>query len=77
MDMPFFGHPEMAKLVPPICIHCDDQLAIGWIQSQMYNDKFKHIRHRHNIIKQTLSIEIITLEYAKSNDNLVDPLIKR
>ena len=35
--------PMWTKLVPPICIHCDGQSAIGRTQSYMYNDKSQHI----------------------------------
>ena len=31
--------PIWMKLVPPICIYCDSQLAIGRAQSYMYNGK--------------------------------------
>ena len=40
------------KLVPPICIHYDSQSVIGRAQNSMYNGKSKHIRRRHNTIKQ-------------------------
>ena len=39
------------KPVPPICIHCDTQYAIGRAQSSMYNGKSRHIRRRHNTIR--------------------------
>ena len=44
--------PRWPKPVPPICIHCDSQSAIGRAQNSMYNGKFRHIRRRHNTIKQ-------------------------
>ena len=44
------------KPVPPICIHCDSQSAIGRAQNSMYNGKSRHIRCRHSNIKQKLSI---------------------
>ena len=64
------------KLVPPICIHCDSQSAIGRAQKNIYNSKSKHIRRRHNTIKQLLSIEVISLDYVKSKDNMADSLTK-
>ena len=42
----------------------------------MYNGKSRHIRRRHNTIRQLLSTEIITIDYVKSNDNIADPLTK-
>ena len=66
----------MARPVPPICIHCDSQSAIGRAQSSMYNGKSRHIRHKHNIIRQLLSIGVISVDYVKSKDNIADPLTK-
>ena len=42
----------------------------------MYNDKSRHIRRRHNTIWQFLSNRIISIDYIKSKDNLVDLLTK-
>ena len=68
--------PRWAKSVPPICIHCDSQSVIGRAQSNMYNGKSGHIRHRHNTIRQLLSIGVISVDYVKSKDNITDPLTK-
>ena len=64
------------KPVPAICIHCDSQSAIGRAQSNMYNGKSRHIRRRHNTIRQLLSTGIITIDYVRSKDNIADPLTK-
>ena len=40
--------PRQSKHVPPICIHCDSQSAIGREQNSMYNGKSTHIHRRHN-----------------------------
>ena len=64
------------KLVPPICIHCDSQSAIGRAQNSMYNGKSRHIRRRHNTIKQQLLTRVISIDYVKSKDNIADPLTK-
>ena len=42
----------------------------------MYNDKSRHIRRRHNTVRQFLSNGIISIDYIKSKDNLADPLTK-
>ncbi|WJZ87171.1 hypothetical protein VitviT2T_006572 [Vitis vinifera] len=68
--------PRWSKPVPPICIHCDSQSAIGRAQSNMYNGKSKHIRRRHNTIRQLLSTGVISVDYVKSKDNIADPLTK-
>ena len=43
----------------------------------MYNGKSRHIRRRHNTIKQLLSTGVISMDYVKSKDNIIDPLTKR
>ena len=68
--------PIWPKLVSSICIHCDGQSAISRAQNDMYNDKSRHIRRRHNTVKQLLSNGIISIDYIKSKDNLGDPLTK-
>ena len=68
--------PRWSKPIPAICIHCDGQSAIGIAQRNMYNGKFRHIRRRHNTIKQLLSSGIVTIDYVKSKDNIADPLTK-
>ena len=42
----------------------------------MYNCKSKYIRHTHNTIRQLLSIGVISLNYVKSKENIVDLLTK-
>lgn len=68
--------PEWERPIPPIYIHCDNQYAIGKARSHMYNGKSRHIRRRHNIIRQLLSTGVITFDYFKSKDNIADPLTK-
>ena len=64
------------KPMPSICIHCDSQSTIGRAQNNMYNGKSRHIRCRHNTIKQLLSTEVISLDCVRSKDNNADPLTK-
>ena len=68
--------PIWPQHVPAICIHCDSQSAIGRTQSHIYNGKSRHIRRRHNIAKQLLSNGIMTIEYIRSKENIVDLLTK-
>ena len=70
-DIPFWTKP-----VGPICINCDSQAAIGRAGSVMYNGESRHIRRRHNTVRQLLSTGIITIDYVKSSDNVSDPLTK-
>ena len=62
--------------MPPIFIHCDSQSTIGIAQSSVYNGKSIHICHRHNTIRQLLSTKVISLDYVKSKDNILNPLTK-
>ncbi|KAF3669246.1 hypothetical protein FXO38_07674 [Capsicum annuum] len=64
------------KPVAPVCIHYDCQGAIGRAGSMMYNDKSRHIRRRHNTIRELLSGGIITIYYVKSKDNMSNLLTK-
>jgi len=64
------------KPLAPICIHCDSEAAIGRAGSVMYNGKSRHIRRRHNTVRQLLSSGIITIDYVRSKDNVADPLTK-
>ncbi|KAL0384692.1 UNVERIFIED_CONTAM: Retrovirus-related Pol polyprotein from transposon TNT 1-94 [Sesamum radiatum] len=68
--------PCWTKPVPAIMIHCDSQSAIERAQSGMYNGKSRHIRRRHNTIRQLISSGIISIDYIKSKENLADPLTK-
>ena len=63
----------------PLCIsiHCDCQAAIAKSKSKIYNGKSRHIRLRHNIIKQLLESRVVALDYVKSNLNLIDHLTKQ
>ena len=62
--------------MPPICIHCDNQSTIGRAQSSTYNGKSIHIHSRYNTIRQVPSTDVISLDYVKFRDNIVDPLTK-
>ena len=68
--------PRWPKPVTAISIHCDSQSAIGRAQNVMYNGKSRHIRRRHNTIRQLISTGVISVDYVKSKDNIADPLTK-
>ena len=42
----------------------------------MYNGKSRHIRRRHNTVRQLLSSRIIRIDYVNSSDNVSYPLMK-
>jgi hypothetical protein len=68
--------PNWPKPVSAICIHCDSQSAIGRAQSNLYNGKSRHIRRRHNTVRQLISNGVITIDYVRSKNNIADPLTK-
>ena len=59
-----------------LCLHVDDMLIIGRAQSNMYNGKSRHIGRRHNTIRQLLLTRVISIDYVKSKDDIVDSLTK-
>jgi len=65
----------MAKAVPTICIHSDNQAAISRAQKFLYNGKSIHIHCRHTV-KQLLSNGIISIDFVSSKGNLADPFSK-
>ena len=42
----------------------------------MFNGKNRHIRLRHNIVRQLLEIGVISLDFVRLELNLNDPLAK-
>nr|GEU82394.1 putative reverse transcriptase domain-containing protein [Tanacetum cinerariifolium] len=50
--------------------------ALTRAKNQIYNGKSRHIRRRHNTIKDLLRNRIISIDYVKSKENIVDPLTK-
>ena len=59
-----------------VSMHCDCQAAISIAKNKACNGKNKHIRLRHEVVKQLLKDEIISIDYIKSEVNLVNPLTK-
>ena len=59
-----------------ICIHCDCQAAIVRAKSKIYNGKNRHIRLRHNIVRQLIDNGVMFLDFVRSERNLANPLTK-
>ncbi|GKB16580.1 retrovirus-related pol polyprotein from transposon TNT 1-94 [Tanacetum coccineum] len=70
------GIPLWPKSVIAMCIHCDSMAALTRAKNQIYNGKSRHIRRRHNTIKDLLRNGIIFIDYVKSKENIDDPLTK-
>lgn len=58
------------RLVPSISIPYDCDAAIALVKTKIYNSKNRHIRLRHNIVRQLIANELITPEFVKSGKNL-------
>ena len=68
--------PLGSKPISSVSIHCDNQSAIATAKNKTFNGKSRHIRLRHNIIKQLLKIGVISIDYVRFDVNLADPLTK-
>ena len=44
--------------------------------SKIYNRKSRHIRLRHEYVKQLIEDGVISIVYVKSSSNLADPFTK-
>ena len=68
--------PLWPKPVHVVSIHCDSQAAISRAQNSNYNWKSRHIRMRHNTMRQLLKDGIIAINIVRSTENLADPFTK-
>ena len=51
------------KPLPSISLHCDSQAAIACARNKIYIGKKRHIRLRHNIVRQLISNGVIAMEF--------------
>lgn len=70
------GIPLWPKHVTAVYIHWDSMAALTRAKNQIYNGKSRHIRRRHNTIKDLLRNGTISIDYVKSKENIADPLTK-
>ena len=49
IDIPIWKRPA-----PSVSIHCDNEATIAKAKNKIYNEKSRHIRLRHKIVKQLL-----------------------
>ncbi|KAA0052346.1 ty1-copia retrotransposon protein [Cucumis melo var. makuwa] len=69
-DVPLWGTSV------PVSIQCNSQVALRTAKNSVYNGKSRHICLRHVVVKQLLKEGTISLEFVRSEKNLVDPLTK-
>ena len=62
---------------PSMSMHCDCQAVISIAKNKAFNRKNRHIRLRHEVVKQLLKDGIISIDYVKSKVNLADPLERK
>ena len=72
----FQGIPLGMQPTPSVSMHCDCQASISIVKNKAFNGKNRHIRLRHEVVKQLLKNGIISIYYVKLEVNLVDPLTK-
>ena len=70
-DIPLWTRPASF-----VSMRCDSQAAIVKAKSKIFNENNRHIRQMHNVVWQLLEIGVISLEFVRSELNLVNPLIK-
>ena len=76
-DFEFFDRYSILAQTIGISMHTLSQSRCNsraW--SMMYNEKSRHIRHRHDTVRKLLSSGIIIIDYVKSKDNVSNPLTK-
>ena len=56
-------------------IHCDCQPVIARAKNKIYNGKSRHIRLRHKIVRQLIENNVISMDFARLEKNLVDPMM--
>lgn len=60
-----------ARPVSSVSLHCDWHTVIGRAKNQTYNDKCRHKCLRHNIMRHLLSNRIVSLNFVRSELNLL------
>ena len=55
--------PLWTRLALSVSMRCDSQVAIAKVKSKIFNKKNRHIRLRHNIVRQLLETMVISLEF--------------
>ncbi|GJS40986.1 hypothetical protein Tco_0566029 [Tanacetum coccineum] len=48
----------------------------AFLKLQMYNEKSRHLGVRHNMIRELITNEVVSIEFVRSQQNLADHLTK-
>ncbi|GJT11365.1 zinc finger, CCHC-type containing protein [Tanacetum coccineum] len=69
--------PLWYKPIAPISNRCDSDATLAKAYSQMYNGKSRHLGVRHNMIRELITNGVVSIEFFRSQQNLVDHLTNR
>lgn len=62
--------------MPYVPIYCDSEATLLSIYNTVCNVNSRHVRLRHNFVRQLLDNGTIKVVYVKTTKNLADPLTK-
>ncbi|GKE32530.1 hypothetical protein Tco_1451852 [Tanacetum coccineum] len=68
--------PLWVKPIAPISIRCDSATTLAKAYSQMYNRKYIYLGVRHNMICKLITNGVVSIEFARSQQNIADHLMK-
>ncbi|GKA71282.1 hypothetical protein Tco_0777421 [Tanacetum coccineum] len=68
--------PLWSKPIAHISICYDSATTLAKAYSQMYNGKSRHLGVRHNMIRELIMNGVVSIEFVRSQQNLVDHLTK-
>nr|GEY89426.1 zinc finger, CCHC-type [Tanacetum cinerariifolium] len=68
--------PLWVKPITHISIRCDSAATLEKAYSHMYNGKSRHLGVRHSMIRELITNEVVSIEFVRSQQNLVDHLTK-
>ncbi|GJS93070.1 zinc finger, CCHC-type containing protein [Tanacetum coccineum] len=68
--------PLWSKAIAPISIRCDSVVTLAKAYIQMYNRKSRHLGVRHSMIREPITNGVVSIEFVRSQQNLVVYLTK-
>ncbi|GJU62134.1 hypothetical protein Tco_1243969 [Tanacetum coccineum] len=71
LDIPLWSKP-----ISPIFIRCDSAATLAKAYSQTYNGKSRYLGVRHSMIRELITNQVISIEFVRSQQNLVGHLTK-
>ncbi|GJW35737.1 hypothetical protein Tco_0058657 [Tanacetum coccineum] len=71
-----FEIPLWSKPIAPISIRCNSATTLANAYSQMYNGQSRHLGVRHNMIRELIMNEVVSIEFVRSQRNLANHLTK-